>query len=236
MMILDERQQAILKAIVQTHMDTKQTVGSLHLSEVFHLSSATLRNEMAELEREGYIRQPYASAGRVPTEKGYHLYIEYFMEHRPLSSSEKRQLQRLLQSCYQRHFRSIARMLAQVTRHAVFLMERDESMYVAGISQLFDDPSISAPEQMVQLLITMDELQEADLLPYLRQESGISILIGSENPFGMDWSTLVLRTGFQHSLEIVGLLGPMNMNYARNYAILSYMERAFTQQRLVEQS
>src|SRR5579862_5031833 len=76
--MLDDRKAAILRAVVEEYIDTAQPVGSTHLarSAGIDVSSATIRNEMAALERDGYLVQPHTSAGRVPTEKGYRFFVD----------------------------------------------------------------------------------------------------------------------------------------------------------------
>ena len=72
---MTERQQKILSAIVEQYAEVASPVGSSLLAKVFGVSSATIRAEMAELEHLGYIHQPHTSSGRVPTDKGYRLYV-----------------------------------------------------------------------------------------------------------------------------------------------------------------
>src|SRR5437764_14492235 len=76
--MLDERKTAILRAVVQEYISTAQPVGSTHVSDApgVRVSSATVRNDMAVLEQEGYLVQPHTSAGRVPTEKGYRFFVD----------------------------------------------------------------------------------------------------------------------------------------------------------------
>ena len=77
--MLDERKAAILRAVVEEYIDTAEPVGSGHVARApgVDVSSATVRNEMASLESEGYLRQPHTSAGRVPTEKGYRFFVDH---------------------------------------------------------------------------------------------------------------------------------------------------------------
>src|SRR5690349_22641286 len=72
---MTDRQKQILYAIVEQYAEVASPVGSSLLAKVFGVSSATIRAEMAELERLGYIRQPHTSAGRIPTDRGYRLYV-----------------------------------------------------------------------------------------------------------------------------------------------------------------
>src|SRR5436190_12220537 len=77
-MMLDDRKAAVLRAVVREYIETAQPVGSAHVARAGDLgvSPATVRNEMAALEREGYLTQPHTSAGRVPTDKGYRFFVD----------------------------------------------------------------------------------------------------------------------------------------------------------------
>ena len=81
-MELDERKEKILKAIIQTYLETGEPVGSRTISKYsdLNLSSATIRNEMSDLEEMGYILQPHTSAGRIPSDKGYRLYVDTMLD------------------------------------------------------------------------------------------------------------------------------------------------------------
>ena len=96
--MLDDRKLAVLRAIVQDYVSTQEPVGSKSLSErhSFGVSPATIRNEMAVLEDEGYITQPHTSAGRVPTDKGYRLFVDRLSAIKPLSAPERRAIQQFL--------------------------------------------------------------------------------------------------------------------------------------------
>src|SRR5215471_5786410 len=87
----DDRRLAVLRAIVQDYVATQEPVGSKALVERHNLgvSPATIRNDMAVLEDEGYIHQPHTSAGRVPTDKGYRLFVDRLSQVKPLSSAER---------------------------------------------------------------------------------------------------------------------------------------------------
>src|SRR5215203_4735795 len=86
MNMLDERKTAILRAIVHEYIATAQPVGSTHIADApgVHVSSATVRNEMAVLEQEGFLVQPHTSAGRVPTDKGYRFFVDHMASPRTI--------------------------------------------------------------------------------------------------------------------------------------------------------
>lgn len=90
---MDERQKEILKEIVESYIDSVKPVGSQALCDKFGLSSATIRNEMAFLEKLGYIEKNHISSGRVPSEKGYKYYVDYLMKPKELNGEEMLKLQ-----------------------------------------------------------------------------------------------------------------------------------------------
>ena len=87
---LSERKLKILQAIIKNYLETGEPVGSRTISKYtdLNLSSATIRNEMADLEELGYILQPHTSAGRIPSDKGYRLYLDMLMEQKEQELSE----------------------------------------------------------------------------------------------------------------------------------------------------
>lgn len=120
-MIQDKRQNIILNTIIQEHIKTGAPVGSNVLVNKYKLdiSSATARNEMAELEEQGYITHPYTSAGRVPTESAYYLYIKN-LKNKKLSQSETKLLKKSLQKLDELHFKQTAKKMAQILNNTVF--------------------------------------------------------------------------------------------------------------------
>ncbi len=93
-MELDERKEKILKAIIQTYLETGEPVGSRTISKYsdLNLSSATIRNEMSDLEEMGYIVQPHTSAGRIPSDKGYRFYVDQIIKEKDSQVSQMQEL------------------------------------------------------------------------------------------------------------------------------------------------
>ncbi len=119
-MALDDRKLEVLRAIVEDYVATHEPVGSKALVErhALGVSPATVRNDMAVLEEEGYIRQPHTSAGRVPTDRGYRLFVDRLSRVKPLSPAERRAIERFLIGAVDLDdvvHRSV-RLLAQLTR------------------------------------------------------------------------------------------------------------------------
>ncbi len=119
-MALDDRKLDVLRAIVEDYVATQEPVGSKMLVERHSLgvSPATVRNDMAVLEEEGYIRQPHTSAGRVPTDRGYRLFVDRLSKVKPLSPAERRAIERFLIGAVDLDdvVHRAVRLLAQLTR------------------------------------------------------------------------------------------------------------------------
>ena len=116
----DERRLEVLRAIVQDFVSTNDPVGSKALVERHDLgvSPATIRNDMAVLEEQGYITQPHTSAGRVPTDKGYRLFVDRLSAVKPLSPAERKAIERFLDGAVDLHdvLNRTVRLLATLTR------------------------------------------------------------------------------------------------------------------------
>jgi heat-inducible transcriptional repressor len=118
--VLDDRKLAVLRAIVEDFVSTNEPVGSKALVDRHNLdvSPATIRNDMAVLEEQGYIVQPHTSAGRIPTEQGYRLFVDRLSAVKPLSGAERRAIETFLAGAYDLDsivMRTV-RLLAQLTR------------------------------------------------------------------------------------------------------------------------
>ncbi len=118
--MLDDRKLAVLRAIVEDFVSTNEPVGSKALVDRHNLdvSPATIRNDMAVLEEQGYIVQPHTSAGRIPTEQGYRLFVDRLSGVKPLSAAERRAIETFLAGAYDLDdvvMRTV-RLLAQLTR------------------------------------------------------------------------------------------------------------------------
>jgi heat-inducible transcriptional repressor len=118
--MLDERKLSVLRAIVEDYVHTEEPVGSKALVDRHHLgvSSATVRNDMAALEEEGYIAQPHTSAGRIPTDKGYRLFVDRLTTIKPMSGAERRAISTFLEGAVDLDdvVNRTVRLLAQLTR------------------------------------------------------------------------------------------------------------------------
>lgn len=122
-MELDERKIKILKAIIQNYLETGEPVGSRTISKYsdLKLSSATIRNEMSDLEEMGYIVQPHTSAGRIPSDKGYRFYVDQLMKEKENEVTEMRELVIQRVDRVELLLKQMAKLLAANTNYATLI-------------------------------------------------------------------------------------------------------------------
>ncbi len=123
MQALDERKMKILQAIIRNYLETGEPVGSRTISKYtdLNLSSATIRNEMADLEELGYIVQPHTSAGRIPSDKGYRLYVDRMMEEKEREVEELKGILLEKEDKMDHLLKQVAKVLAQNTNYATMI-------------------------------------------------------------------------------------------------------------------
>ncbi len=122
-MQLDERKRKILQAIIRNYLETGEPVGSRTISKYtdLNLSSATIRNEMSDLEEMGYIVQPHTSAGRIPSDKGYRFYVDTMMEEKDREIEEIKEMMLQKEDKMDLLLKQVARVLAQNTNYATMI-------------------------------------------------------------------------------------------------------------------
>src|SRR6267154_2538668 len=151
---LDRRRLDVLRAIVQDYVGTEEPVGSKALVERHNLgvSPATIRNDMAALEDEGYIAQPHTSAGRIPTDKGYRLFVDRLSTVKPLSTAERRAIETFLAGAFDLDdvVTRTVRLLAQLTRQVAVVQY--PSLRTSSVRHI--ELVSLAPQRVLLVLIT----------------------------------------------------------------------------------
>ncbi len=149
----EERRLAVLRAIVEDYVATEEPVGSKALVERHGLgvSPATVRNDMAALEDEGYIAQPHTSAGRVPTDKGYRLFVDRLTTVKPMSAAERRAIANFLDGAVDLDdvVQRSVRVLSQLTRQVAVVQYPSLSRSTVRHVELV----ALAPERLLAVLI-----------------------------------------------------------------------------------
>lgn len=147
-MELSERKHIILKAIIQNYLETGEPVGSRTLSKStdLNLSSATIRNEMADLEDLGYIFQPHTSAGRIPSDKGYRLYVDMLMQDKEQELEELKSVMLEKTDKVEKVLKQAAKVLAVNTNYATMIstpLNRKNTLKFIQLSQVDDEQIIA---------------------------------------------------------------------------------------------
>ncbi len=228
---MTERKQQLLKLVIEQYIATAEPVGSKFLveQEGLGVSGATVRNELRDLEEEGYLTHPHTSAGRIPTDLGYYLYVHELMATEKMKKSQKEQFDQLLQTeeSPRQAMKQVAKQLAELANNAVIIGFGRESVYYTGISNLFAQPELKDYAQSVNVSIMFDQCEEK--LPLLHKciEHEPVVLIGKDNPLGAFCSTIVTRMDDE---TVMALVGPTRMDYAKNIAVVGYIHTLFDTQ------
>ena len=221
---MNERKELILNTIIREHIATGAPVGSSVLVDKYKLniSSATVRNEMAELEEEGYIAQPHTSAGRIPTERAYRLYLEKINETKIDKMSEQA-INLILQEKNEASFREVAKTLSQLTNNTVFWAFHRHNLYYTGISSMFQQPEFRELETIYDISAVIDRIDEIVTETFDQIDFGTNVLLGSDSPFGNFCSTIMVKYKHDGNVGMFGILGPMRMDYERNIALVRFI-------------
>lgn len=227
---MTERQKAILAALVEQYAEIAAPVGSVTLAKLFGVSSATIRSEMAKLEDEGLIAQPHTSAGRIPTDKGYRLYVNGItdaqMTELPAGSDRgTRALDALVQSHQgpaDRAIRSAVDSLVELTGNLGIATIGSE-LYMNGISNLFSQPEFVQGRHIQAIARLLDNLE-----PWLREvapNEPLNVFIGSENPIGKSSGATLIISRFRSPYSdrsYIGVIGPTRQNYAKTMQLVRH--------------
>jgi len=216
---MTDRQEKILQAIVEQYAEVAAPVGSSLLAKVFDVSSATIRAEMADLERAGYIMQPHTSAGRMPTDKGYRYYVNQIAGEDTLKPSKGDRVERALSARVasaglpEQTIRSTVDTLVELT-HNLGLATIGPQLYMSGLSNLFGQPEFMYPGQVQEVARLLDNLQ-----PWLAEAAPnepLSVYIGRENPIGRSAGASLIISRFRSPFSdrsYIGVLGPTRQSY-----------------------
>ena len=216
--MLSERQERILQAIVEQYAEVASPVGSSLLAKVFSVSSATIRSEMAVLERQGLITQPHTSAGRIPTDKGYRYYVNHLSTQQPESAAERRAEKALATRVVHggvsdQIIKNAVDTLVDLT-HNLGIATIGDQLYMSGLSNLFGQPEFINNEQVREVARLLDNLE-----PWLYEAAPnepLSVYIGQENPIGRSAGCSLIVSRFRSNYSdssYIGVLGPTRQSY-----------------------
>ena len=225
---MKERQKQLLNAIVEEYIHSAAPIGSKLLEEKHDLgvSSATIRNEMLELDKEGYLIQPHTSAGRIPTEKAFKEYIKNLPEHE-LNS----EVLSWIESAYgagakdlNQKIKNVAKAVAEKAEQTIIIGWNKNDTYYTGVSHLFTKPEFADMNFIRTVSEVIDRLDDIMGTMFDKADSKITTLIGSDNSFSNDCTLMVTKFGKKNE-RLLGLLGPMRMDYKNNISLLQHSQK-----------
>lgn len=216
-MILDNRKEQLLEYLIREYVQTAEPIGSGVLVEKYNLgvSSATTRNDLVELEKEGLILQPHTSAGRIPTEKGFLYFVDNFLKEKELEEEKIEQLQETIDA------KNLAKILAKISTETILVAFNRNDIYYTGISNLFKKPEFKDQNIIVNISDVIDRLDEVVPEIYDEIHEEPKILLGEANPFGKECASILVK----NNNILIGILGLMRMDYEENLTLIKYAKR-----------
>ncbi len=219
---MTDRQIAILAAIIEQYAEIAVPVGSVTMAKLFGVSSATIRSEMARLEEMGLIMQPHTSAGRIPTDQGYRLYVNTITEAQESDIPGLDRSARAIEARVATHGDSTTRAIRSAVDSLVDLTQNlglatiGDQLYMSGIGNLFSQPEFAQGNHTQAVARLLDNLE-----PWLREAAPnepLNVYIGAENPIGKTSGASLIISRFRSPYSdrsYIGVLGPTRQSYGR---------------------
>ncbi len=225
------RRHEVLKAIVQHFINTGEPVGSntIIVSYNFQVSPATIRNDMASLEKEGLIYQPHTSAGRIPTDSGYRLFADELGDNEQANVAARLALEIAQKEMHihkvKQKVHDLVSLLAHVTQAASFatLPDNPRTFYL-GLSNIMRQPEFQSDSIRASQVIEVFEKNDrfVNILKHLDIDNSVKLYIGKENliPEIQSCTLMVTQVKYLGHYSVIGLMAPTRNNYAFNRAVL----------------
>ena len=235
---MTNRQREILYAIIEEYAELAMPVGSVTLAKLFDCSSATIRAEMVKLEAMGYITQPHTSAGRIPTDAGYRLYVNSLQEkidheedvnedhHIDIEKEDRptRALATRIQAQTRADYaiRTAVDSLVNLTGN-LGLATIGDQIYISGFGNLFSQPEFLQTAQVQAVGKLLDNIKP--WLMEVQPNEAINVYIGTENPIGKTSNVSLIISRFRSPYSdrsYIGVLGPTRQSYKRVMSLVRH--------------
>lgn len=225
---MNERSAAILYHTIETYIATGQPVGSAQLRRQAGLpvSAATIRTALHDLDDAGYLRQPHTSAGRVPTDRGYRFYVDYWVPA-ALASAQRRQLRALYQTAVRRHQHAAAAIAsaAAALSHAYAIAGQTPRgmLYHTGMSYVVSHKTPEDLAALQEMSVVIDQAEELIRQLAARTTGETHVYIGQENPFAPAAHTSLLARVIRSvgHTTVITIIGPKRMPYHQHISMLN---------------
>ena len=235
---MTDRQREILYAIIEEYAELATPVGSVTLAKLFDCSSATIRAEMVKLEAMGYITQPHTSAGRIPTDAGYRLYVnslqekidrdEDVSENRHINIEKEDRPTKALATRIQAQtradyaIRTAVDSLVNLTGN-LGLATIGDQIHISGFGNLFSQPEFLQAAQVQAVGQLLDNIKP--WLMEVQPNEAINVYIGTENPIGKTSNVSLIISRFRSPYSdrsYIGVLGPTRQSYKRVMSLVRH--------------
>lgn len=226
---LEKKQGKVLKAIVQNYTRTGKPVASNKLVNCCgaRLSSASIRIIMAELEDMGYIRQPYTSGGRIPTDRGYRFYVSGLMKLPRLKRKDAKclsALERVHFSDLNNIIKRASEIISEVTHYTSLAFVPNEPICACGDLNVFDQPEFHEIKSLKSFFSLLDSKERlSEIFDYYLKKNKLQVVIGKEDNFteleNFSLVTSPCRVG-DKAVALLAVLGPKRMSYPRVISLL----------------
>lgn len=226
---MDARQGKLLVAIIDQFIETALPVGSKRLLEAgeFCCSSATLRSEMARLEDEGFLLQPHVSAGRIPTAQGYRMYVRDYLEPSRHEITVRKRFETLKEQYFKRKdqervYEAVSLLSHMIPNVAFATVPHKDQVYYLGLSNVLREPEFQGDPSLVSGVAEVLERHMSSILDRINVDQQIRYYIGDEHVLPQIQSCSLIVTEYRIRSEkgVIGILGPMRMDYGYNTVAL----------------
>jgi transcriptional regulator of heat shock response len=226
---MNERQSKLLAAVIEQFITTALPVGSQHIfnSGKFHISGATVRNEMRLLGEEGFLQQPHISAGRIPTAKGYRMYIQNNIEPNIHEKSIRKKFDDLREQYFQRKdqerlYEAVALLSHMMPNIAFATVPHKHRLYYLGLAETLRQPDFMNDPSLVSGVAEVLEDHLANVVDSLEIDDTIRYYIGEDHilPQLQSCSMIITEYRIRDQHGAIGILGPMRMDYGYNHTAL----------------
>ena len=238
---MTKRQEEIFKIILEEYVQTAQAVSSEYLSDKLEpkVSSATIRAEMVELARQGYLWQEHTSAGRTPTLKGFRYFVSNLLPEAGMPVGlEKKKLEKINPKNFSQLalVKELVKEIACLSGELGILKFDDNAFYYTGFARLFCQPEFQDALILQEFSQIVDHLDATmlDLFDSIGEET--KILMGEKNFFSGSCSAILARCNLPGSEDygLIGILGPIRMNYNRNLALIESVKEIINEELIFE--
>lgn len=221
-MFLDDRKKRILQAIVDYYVNSAEPIASKTLANDYGLdvSSATIRNDMAEMEEMGLLEKTHTSSGRIPSDLGYRYYVDDIMDTSNISEEEIARFLDSLSGTNKDVVQSVSMALSGVTHYTAITLD-DDGIFMYGRNNVFDHPEFNDIESLKKFMYMLEE-EEIIREIFSKPHNDITVTIGKENSLEelKDYGLIIFS---YHDKGDIAIVGPKRMAYGKVIAYIKHL-------------